>query len=112
MLDNAATATTNGKYAHGLDHVYKTDGPSPLYHGDKDGLLSTSGNSIYFKTGEISYAICRNWQARRDVYLRTGAENWYHNDREFKSLLRAARNHDWSSIDLFPEYGMTPLRPI
>ncbi|ADB41530.1 serine hydrolase [Spirosoma linguale] len=100
MLANAAAASSNPKLSahgyHGFDAVGVTDVAKGLYWGYKGGSLSTSQNTIYFERDGYSLVIC--WNGTTPL-----GESWYPN---FPSVLTVAKQQDWGTTDLFPQYGM------
>jgi CubicO group peptidase (beta-lactamase class C family) len=98
--DSQGSADAHGYY--GLDDLSpaRSGGNAPPYWGQKGGYLSTSQNAIYFRSGRLGYVI--NWSGHT-----TSGESWY---PIFESVLKAARAHKWGTTDLFPAYGMPPLK--
>ena len=100
MLANAAAVSSNPDFKahgyHGFDAVGTSDAAKGLYWGYKGGSLSTSQNTIYFERDGYSLVVCWNGTTPQ-------GESWYPG---FPSVLNAARQKDWGTTDLFPQYGM------
>ncbi len=88
LLKAAATSFRG----HGWDAMLpQADG----YLGQKGGILQTSQNSIYYRTGGLAFVVCWN---------QVGVQgDWY---PWFPEVVSAASSVAWGKADLFPEYGM------
>lgn len=99
MLSAAAalTAAGNSRAGYGLDGTVRRS-PTDFY-GQKGGNLSDSASVLQFDD-QWGFALCFGSTAQNPN------ATWY---PDFPSMMNIAKNVNWGSSDLFPQFGMPSL---
>jgi CubicO group peptidase (beta-lactamase class C family) len=91
---------------HGFDSAQVLDAAKGIYYGMKGGSLpESSQNCVRYRTDDFSIVVCWN---RSDIGEGAGGDGWWYPD--FPAVLNIARSVTWGRRDLFPDFGMPPLR--
>jgi hypothetical protein len=100
MLSAAAALQASGpnlRAGYGLDGAQRLGSDS--YYGQKGGLIANAASVFQFRD-QWGFVLCfgNSGQNRNP--------SWY---PDFDAVMNIAKNVSWSSIDLFPQFGMASL---
>lgn len=93
----ALTAKGLGRAGYGFDAV--ADRGSGKFYAQKGGSLASSGNVLQFD-GDWGFALSFGGYA-------SAGDSWY---PDYPAVMNIAKQHDWGTVDLFPQFGMPSLQ--
>jgi CubicO group peptidase (beta-lactamase class C family) len=92
----ALSAAGMGRAGYGFDYLANLGAGN--FYAQKGGSLASSGNVLEFN-GTWGFAL--SWGGKA-----AAATSWY---PDYPSVMNIAKNVDWGSTDLFPQFGMPSL---